>query len=421
MQKTPSRSFRLVCAPERIPLVEALLRAQGYAFEEEPFSPLCRRLTEEPRPLGSSLAALFGYVYIQDRSSMLPPLALAPREGSAVLDVCASPGSKTGFLCQLVGTHGFVLGNEPGRPRLATLRANLHALNCVQAATCSCPGEKLPLREGSWDCIQLDPPCSGWGTVDKNPRVMQLWQGGKVRPLIMLQRQLLRRAWELLRPGGVAVYSTCTTNVEENEEQARWAVEELGFAIEPLEPFPGFAWEEPRPCGAGTLRVDGSRSGAQGFYIARLRKPGEAFASFSLPEPLVLPASAREIPLRALEGPCTDVSLLPEGRVAVFGEYARFLPRHAESCLAPGLAWQGALLGKVRAGRVALSPRLRALMPAEPPADALRLDEVADILDLLAGRGRESGLPGRETGLYWRELPLCRVQLKSGRPVCAVR
>ena len=67
------RSFRLVCPPEQMPQVASLLRAQGYEFEPEPFSPFCRRLLCEPRPLGSSLAAFFGYIYIQDRSSMLPP------------------------------------------------------------------------------------------------------------------------------------------------------------------------------------------------------------------------------------------------------------------------------------------------------------------------------------------------------------
>ena len=157
------RSFRLVCPPEQMPQVESLLRAQGYEFEPEPFSPFCRRLLCEPRPLGSSLAAFFGYIYIQDRSSMLPPLALAPRQGEAVLDMCASPGSKTGFLGQLTGPDGFVLGNELSRARLATLRANLHACNLPHVGTCSFEGQALPLTPGTWDAIQLDPPCSGWG------------------------------------------------------------------------------------------------------------------------------------------------------------------------------------------------------------------------------------------------------------------
>ena len=258
MPKQHSRSFRLVCEDRLIPLVEALLHAQGYAFEPEPFSPLCRRLCCEPRPLGASLAAFFGYIYIQDRSSMLPPLALAPRPGEAVLDVCASPGSKSGFLAQLTGPTGFVLANEPTPARLGTLRANLHQCNLLQAATCSYNGENLPLAPASWNAIQLDPPCSGWGTAEKHPRVLKLWQGDKLNSLTGLQQRLLRRAASLLAPGGRLVYSTCTTNEAENEAQVRFAEEELGLVRETLPPFPGFVWEE-RSGGAGTLRVDGEK------------------------------------------------------------------------------------------------------------------------------------------------------------------
>ena len=115
MTDTPAlrRSFRLVCGPEQIPSVEALLSAQGFVFEPEPFSPLARRLLQEPFPLGRSLAAFWGYVYIQDRSSMLPPLALAPGEGARVLDMCASPGSKTGLLAQLAPARRLVGCHPP--------------------------------------------------------------------------------------------------------------------------------------------------------------------------------------------------------------------------------------------------------------------------------------------------------------------
>ena len=123
------RSFRLSAREELVPFVRELLEAEGFRFEPEPFSPLCFRLLEEPFPLGSSLAAFFGYIYIQDRSSMLPPLALNPARGATVVDVCASPGSKTGLLAQLVGEEGFVLANEISHARLNTLRMTLKACN----------------------------------------------------------------------------------------------------------------------------------------------------------------------------------------------------------------------------------------------------------------------------------------------------
>ena len=201
--EAPLRSFRITVPEPAQSGVAALLEEEGFRFEPEPFSACCRRLTAEPRPLGSSLAAFFGLIYIQDRSSML--------------HMCASPGSKTGFLAQLVGPGGFVLANEVSHSRLFTLRQNLRVCNFLQAGTCSYEGQNIPLAPGSLRYIQLDPPCSGWGTAVKNPKVMALWHDDKVKPLIGLQRLLLRRAAELLAPGGVVVYSTCTTNSGENE------------------------------------------------------------------------------------------------------------------------------------------------------------------------------------------------------------
>lgn len=470
----PLRTFRLVCQKEEIPQVEALLMEQGYRFDPEPFSPWVRRLVEEPKPLGASLAAFFGLIYIQDRSSMLPPLALAPQEGDAVLDMCASPGSKTGFLAQMVGPEGFVLGNEPSRNRLATLRQNLFNLNLIQAATCSYSGEQLALPSGMWDLIQLDPPCSGWGTVERNPKVLDLWQGDKIKPLIALQRQLLREAMRLLKAGGKVVFSTCTTNVEENEGQVRFAVDELGFELVPLEPVAGFSFAKPMLEGCeGVWRVDpqgeqlaqdtqdggscedtGEHNG-QGFFVAALRKPNtaqdctpqvdsEEFCPETHAEERrarvnahkkhypdsFMPMQAAPVHPRDLDQAGVDATLLPSGQVSVFGESARFLPAKALELLPAGFKWQGCALGKAaQRGDIRVFPRLRCLMPLADDAHttgalAVNVDDINEITRLLTGQSLTIDINTdiqnkkvmnkyKEACLYWRGLRLCRLRLKG--------
>ena len=472
MNTASLRSFRLVCKKKDQPAAEHLLSAQGFRFEPEPFSPFVRRLLAEPFPLGSSLAARFGLVYIQDRSSMLPPLALSPNRGAAVLDMCASPGSKTGFLAQLVGRHGFVLANEPSRARLATLRNNLASMSLVQCATTSFSGENLPLPPapdgpspaGGWPCIQLDPPCSGWGTVDKNPQVMDIWQGDKVLPLIALQRKLLARAVALLQPGGQVVYSTCTTNAAENEEQVRYAIDELGLLPVPLAPFPGFSFvESALPSVQGVLRVATGDDG-QGFFIAAFKKSETAHSACLplhntgeplAPDPLLHPraqgngandntvkpatgktgkrsapgqerASITFLPRTAALSFWVDDHALPAGELAVVNGVAHFLPAVWRQYIPLGTAWKGFALGKAQAGgSVRVNPALRGLMPSLDRAHKAGLpchstESVDELTRLLSGQsldvaGMPLGMSGGEIGLYYRDMPLCRLSIKGKR------
>ncbi|UJX42919.1 RsmB/NOP family class I SAM-dependent RNA methyltransferase [Desulfovibrio sp. JY] len=404
------RSFRLVCPSQDIPLVEALLAATGHHGQPEPFSPWCRRLADEPMPLGSSLAARFGYIHIQDRSSMLPPLLLDPPAGARVLDMCAAPGGKTGFLAQLVGPTGFVLGNEPSPDRLATLRQTLSRENLANTATCAQTDLSSYFPEGAFTHILLDPPCSGWGTLDKNPQAARIWSGDKVAPLIALQRKLLETAARLLAPGGRLLYSTCTTNVAENEDQTRFALDHLPLAPLALTPPEGFVFEAPhRDAVSGVLRVDSRASAAQGFYMALYEKTGGAAADAADGE---LPGTP--VPEKALVAAGCDPAGLPPGKVMAFGDKAFFL--HAGAAVIPDrLRYQGYQVGTYRSG--VFRPLARARVLLSPWAVGVGLNEEAlcRIEALLAGQSLPAGeLPVRP-GLFFRGLPLGFLARKGAR------
>jgi 16S rRNA (cytosine1407-C5)-methyltransferase len=485
---------------DQLLLVEELLRAQGFIFEPDPFYSFARRLLYAPLPLGLSIASFFGYIYIQDRSSMLPPLALSPKKGDCVLDLCASPGGKSGMLSLMCGAEGFTLANEPSPKRLVVLRSNMQNQNLLACITASCPGENFPLprpfeqakrgvikdrlpnydeveaasRKTLWDAILLDPPCSGWGTAEKNPRVLDLWQGDKIKALTTLQKKLLGRAARLLKPGGRLVYSTCTSNNAENEEQIHYACEELGLEFLPLPFFPqAFALDAAQlPQYTGVWRVranagaknaggagDGSDLGGQGFFVALLRKPAsgtcldESGDRVQRPHTGVWPKKARpaeDLPYKragkgrrgpgkvgeadffvtrmtrsALAGPYLDPDLLPEGGVVALNSRLYFIPGRAMpylGMLADGMVkGRGFLLGRLGGGGdLHTNPWLRALMPDCPSLAAsaiptLDLDESGPIVDLLAGRNLDVETKAKEIGLYFRGLPLCRLAVKGHR------
>ncbi|NJB68020.1 16S rRNA (cytosine1407-C5)-methyltransferase [Desulfobaculum xiamenense] len=423
-QDESGRTFRMACGPAEHALARTLLEAQGYAFRPEPFSDIAFALDAEPAPLGGSLANTFGLIYIQDRSSMLPPLMLAPRPGEAVLDMCASPGGKTSLLSLLVGPEGFVIGNEPNRTRLETLRRNLHRMNAVNAATCSFPGEEIPLPDGSFNCILLDPPCSGWGTVDKNPNVMQIWGAGKTEPLEKLQRQLLKRAVELLAPGGRLMYSTCTTNPLENETQADFALRELGLTLDPMEHPAGFTVDTPTMRHLdGVLRVGGGNEGGQGFFLARFVKPGRA--EDVQPESHVgdempgRPLSAAERTMCAEAG--ADLAGLPSGEVYRFGDNAYFLHSHALRIIPGDMRWQGFPVGRFAGRKFKPDARLRALLPAYDASRYVDAQSPDDILSLLSGQSIAAPSRGSWAGLAFRGVPLARLAVKGTRALWSDR
>lgn len=210
-----------------------------------------------------------GLVYEQSLPGMVASRILGPEPGSLVVDMCAAPGGKTGHLYELCGGRCRVYAFDHSRRRVGRLRETLERLGhrgvVVYRADSRYLDVDYPELLGRVDYVMLDPPCSALGVM---PKLYDRKRLGDVEALAEYQRQFLKVAWRLLRPGGVLVYSTCTVTALENEDNIRWAVEELGFVVEDAW-WPGAS----RGLLPGTLRYHPHVQGVTGYFIARLRKP----------------------------------------------------------------------------------------------------------------------------------------------------
>ena len=167
-----------------------------------------------------SVLAQSGKVYIQNAASWLPVLALDPKPGDYILDMCAAPGGKTSHIAQCADNNATIVANDNSRPRLHKLQSNLERLHVKNVSYTLHDATRLShqLESASFDKILLDAPCSGEGmmTLD-DKKGFESWSVAHIKRLQKLQKKLIVQAWTLLKPGGTLVYSTCTMAPEENE------------------------------------------------------------------------------------------------------------------------------------------------------------------------------------------------------------
>lgn len=162
-----------------------------------------------------------GLIYVQNAASWLPVLALRPAAGDSVLDVCAAPGGKSSHIQALAGGQAELLCNDNSKPRLLRMQSNLGRLGVAADYSLADASRLARALEGrQFDKILLDAPCSGEGmmtTRDQDLKLFDSWSPAHIRRLSDLQKKILTQAWQLLKPDGTLVYSTCTMAPEENE------------------------------------------------------------------------------------------------------------------------------------------------------------------------------------------------------------
>lgn len=232
---------------------------------------------EKDIQLGNTVEHLQGLFYIQEASSMLPPTALFSQlsgfEHLALLDMASAPGSKTTQMAALMGNQGLLVANEYSSSRVKVLHANIQRMGVSNAALTHFDarvfGEYLFER---FDAILLDAPCSGEGTIRKDPNALNGWHIDEITAITETQKALINSAFQALKPGGTLVYSTCALSQLENQQVCYFLKSQYPDAVE-FEPLGDLFEHADKACTQeGFLHVWPQIFDSEGFFIAKIRK-----------------------------------------------------------------------------------------------------------------------------------------------------
>ncbi|MDR1343807.1 MAG: rRNA cytosine-C5-methyltransferase [Tannerellaceae bacterium] len=215
-----------------------------------------------------------GAYYVQEASSMFLEQAIAACVEGPVrcLDLCAAPGGKSTHLAAMLPEGSLLVSNEVIRSRAQVLVENLAKWGKANVIVSRNDPVTIGRLTAYFDLILADLPCSGEGMFRKDPAGAAQWSLANVSLCSARQRRIVHDIWNALKPGGVLIYSTCTFNLEENEENVDYIVNKLGAESLPVHTLPGWQVGGAMRYGHSACRFFPHKTRGEGFFLSILRK-----------------------------------------------------------------------------------------------------------------------------------------------------
>ncbi|MCH5271775.1 MAG: 16S rRNA (cytosine(967)-C(5))-methyltransferase RsmB [Lachnospiraceae bacterium] len=214
-----------------------------------------------------------GLFTVQDASSGLAVAAAGIKRGDRVLDICAAPGGKTLLAAEYAGPEGRVEARDISPRRMERIEENVSRMGLTNIDLKLWDATKRD--EGaveSADVVLADVPCSGLGVMGRKRDIKYRQTKEGLEPIVHLQREILRQAAGYVKPGGTLLYSTCTINPAENEQQVDWLCKEFGFVRESIASFLPADLPHADTAKEGFLQLLPHLHDTDGFFLARLKK-----------------------------------------------------------------------------------------------------------------------------------------------------
>ena len=246
------------------------MKKSGVRYKKHPYLPYAFEILN-----AEGISALPGFekglFMVQDVSSMLVCEAADIKKGDRVIDVCASPGGKALHAAEKLQGTGFVSARDLTEYKAEMIRDNIRRMKTQNVEAFVSDARQLREEDvETADVLLCDLPCSGLGIIGKKTDIKYHVSEEGLKQLKELQREILSVVWQYVKKGGVLIYSTCTVNPDENEENVKWFTENYPFQTESLSPFlPECLKEEGK---TGMLQLLPGIHETDGFFLARLRR-----------------------------------------------------------------------------------------------------------------------------------------------------
>jgi 16S rRNA (cytosine967-C5)-methyltransferase len=267
MNQTPTIDLRVNILRSSLEEVESAFKSAGVLVRPIPYLPQGLRLISSTGPIQNWPGFREGWWTVQDSSAQLVSHLLDPQPGNVVIDVCAAPGGKTTHIAELMGDKGKIWACDKTASRLRKLKENAQRLHLECIEICTGDSRNLTQFNNIADCVLLDAPCSGLGTMHRHADARWRQTPSSVQELSQLQKELISHTANFIKAGGVLVYATCTLHPMENEEviseflavNPHWQIESPGSDLVDI-------------ASPGWLKVWPHQRDMDGFFMVRLRK-----------------------------------------------------------------------------------------------------------------------------------------------------
>lgn len=315
-----------------------------------------------------------GLYYLQEPSAMTPASRLPIEPGDKVLDVCAAPGGKATELGAKLQGKGVLIANDISNSRAKGLLKNLEVFGIGNMLTVSEePGKLIEYFPEYFDKILIDAPCSGEGMFRKDKKMVKAWEEHGPEFFSKLQRSIIMQAADMLKPGGMLLYSTCTFDALENEGTIEYLLENHPeFTIKEMTPYEGFVCGKPEVAESKneelrkTVRIFPHKMHGEGHYLALLQK-GEASETLKA---LKKKKSGKKLPEELAEflkevNPEIVGGSWDADRFDIHGERVYYMPDELPAMKGVRFLRTGLLVGEIKKNRFEPSQALAMCLGSE--------------------------------------------------------